>query len=160
MNIILWTHLFQWPPSYKDQPLYTAMCSCVHIIIPPPNEVRELRGAGVTGFTLSVRPSVCRRHGFRSVTRVCLEISISNFMYMLFVAMASSLLIFSDVTFKMAAWRPYWIFQFPDSNFSLAPNIKLKLRWHITCVYGKKPIDFQQCHFQNGRLAAILDCCC
>ena len=32
-----------------------------------------------------------------------------------------------DVTFKIAAWRPYWIFQFPDSNFSLALNIKSKL---------------------------------
>ena len=70
--------------------------------------------------------------------------------------MAWSLLIFSDVTFKMAARRPYWISRFPDSNFSLALNIKSKLHWHITCVFGKKPIDFQQCHFQNGRLAAIL----
>ena len=49
---------------------------------------------------LSVCPSICRRHGFQSVTRVCLGISISNFMCMLFVAMARSLLIFSDVTFK------------------------------------------------------------
>ena len=81
----------------------------------------------------------------------------SNFMCMLFVAMGRSLLIFSDVTFKMAAWRPYWIFRFPDSNFSLALNIKFKLHWHITCVYGKKLIDFQQCHFQNGHLATILD---
>ena len=29
--------------------------------------------------------------------------------------MERSLLIFSNVTFKMAAWWPYWIFQFPDS---------------------------------------------
>ena len=106
---------------------------------------------------LSVCPSVCRRHRFRSVTRVCLGISISNFLCMLFVAMAKSLLIFSDVTYKMAAWQPYWIFRFPDSNFSLASNIKSKLHWHITCVYVKKTIDSQQCHFQNGRLAAILD---
>ena len=106
---------------------------------------------------LSVCPSVCRRHGFRSVTQVCLGISISNFMCMLFVLMARSLLIFSDVTYKMAAWWPYWIFRFPNSNFSLALNIKSKLHWHTTCVYGKKPIDFQQSHFQNGRLAAILD---
>ena len=28
--------------------------------------------------------------------------------------MGRSLLIFSDVTFKMAAWWPYWIFWFPD----------------------------------------------
>ena len=57
----------------------------------------------------SVRPSVCRRHGFRSISQVCFGISISNFIYML---MFISLLIFSDVTSKMAAWRPYWIFGF------------------------------------------------
>ena len=74
---------------------------------------------GYTGFTLSVclsvRPSVCRRHGFRSISPVCFGISISNFICMLMVAIGRSLLIFSDVTFKMAAWRPYWIFWFPDS---------------------------------------------
>ena len=36
---------------------------------------------GYTGFTLSVcpsvRPSVCRRHGFRSISQVCFGISIS-----------------------------------------------------------------------------------
>ena len=63
----------------------------------------------------SVRPSVCRRHGFRSISQVCFRISISNFICMLMVAIGRSLLIFSDVTFKMAAWRPYWIFWFPDS---------------------------------------------
>ena len=126
------------------------------LIIPPPNEV----GGGVYWnhlVRLSVCPSVCRRHGFQSITQHCFGISISNFMCMLFVSMGRSLLIFSDVTFKMSAWRPYWIFWFPESNFSLALNIMFKLHWHITCVYGKKPIDFQQCHFQNGRLAAILD---
>ena len=78
---------------------------------------------GYTGFTLSVcpsvRPSVCRRHGFRSISQVCSGISISNFICMLMVAIGRSLLIFSDVTFKMAAWRPYCIFWFPDSNFTL-----------------------------------------
>ena len=47
------------------------------------------------------------------------------------------------------------LFGFRTLNFSLALNIKSK--FHITCVYEKKPIDFQQCHFQNGCLAAILD---
>ena len=93
-----------------------------------------------TGFTLSVRlsvcPSVCRRHGFRSISQVCFGISISNFICMLMVAIGRSLLIFSVVTFKMAAWRPYWIFWFPDSNFSLALNIKFKLQGHNTYVYG------------------------
>ena len=83
-----------------------------------------------------VRPSVCRRHGFRSISQVCFGISISNFISMLMVVIGRSLLIFSDITFKMAAWRPYWIFGFPDSNFSLALNINFKLQWHNTYVYG------------------------
>ena len=113
------------------------------IIIPPPNEVGG-GGGGYTGFTLSVRPSVrlsvrpsvCRRHGFRSISQVCFGISISNFICMLMVAIGRSLLIFSDVTFKMAAWRPYWIFWFPDSNFTLPLNINFKLQRHNTYVYG------------------------
>ena len=112
----------------------------LQLFIPPPNEV----GGGYTGFTLSVcpsvrlsvRPSVCRRHGFRSISQVCFGISISNFICMLTVAIGRSLLIFSDVTFKMAAWRPYWIFWFPDSNFTSALNINFKLQRHNTYVYG------------------------
>ena len=73
----------------------------------PPNEVG---GGGYTGFTLSICPSICRWHGFRSVTQVCLEISISNFTFLFIVVIVKSLLIFSDVTFKMAAWQPYWFF--------------------------------------------------
>ena len=46
-----------------------------------------------------------------------------------------SLLTFSDVTFQMAAWWPFSIFWFPDSNFSLALNINSKLKWHNTYVY-------------------------
>ena len=84
----------------------------------------------------SVRPSVCRRHGFRSITQVCFGISISNFICMLMVVIGRSIMIFSDVTFKMADWWPYWIFWFPDSNFTLALNINSKLQWHNTYVYG------------------------
>ena len=76
---------------------------------------------------------------------------------MLMVVIGRSLLIFSDITFKMVPWWPYWIFWFPDSNFSLALNINSELKWHNTCIYGQEPIDFQQRHFQNGRLVAILD---
>ena len=84
----------------------------------------------------SVRPSVCRRHGFRSISQVSCGIFISNFICMLMVAIGRSLLIFSDITFKKAAWRPYWIFWFPDSNFTLALNINFKLQRHNTYVYG------------------------
>ena len=80
-----------------------------------------------------------------------------QFLQIVMVAIGRSLLIFSDVTFKMVAWRPYWIFWFPDFNFTLALNINFKLQRHNTYVYGEEPIDFQQRHFQNGRLAAILD---
>ena len=64
---------------------------------------------------------------------------------------------FSDVTFKLAAWWLYWIFWFPDSIFSLALDINFKLQRHKTYVFGLEPIDFQQRHFQNVRLVAILD---
>ena len=101
--------------------------------IPPPNEVgggvywihytpaqRSWRGgildSPCPSVCPSVRPSVCRRHGFRSISQVCFGISIPNFICMLMVAIGRSLLIFSDITFKMAARRPYWIFWFPDSN--------------------------------------------
>ena len=70
------------------------------------------------------------RHGFQSISQVCVGISISNFICMLM------LVIGSDVTFKTAAWQPYWIFWFPDFNFSLALNINSKLQWHNTYVYG------------------------
>ena len=112
----------------------------VGLLYPRPTKLE----GGYTGFTLSVcpsvrlsvRPSVCRRHGFRSISQVCFGISISNFICMLMVAIGRSLLIFSNVTFKMAAWRPYWIFWFPDSNFNLALNINFKLQRHNTYVYG------------------------
>ena len=121
------------------------MCGCViwlyqssfYIYLYP--RPTKLEG-GYTGFTLSVCPSVrlsvCRRHGFRSISQVCFGISISNFICMLTVAIGRSLLIFSDVTFKMAAWRPYWIIWFPDSNLTLALNINFKLQRHNTYVYG------------------------
>ena len=102
--------------------------------------VSNIPNGSPNGFTLSVRlsvrPSVCRRHGFRSISQVCFGISISNFICMLLVVIGRSLLIFSDVTFKMAAWRPYWIFWFPHSNFTLALNINSKLQRHNTYGYG------------------------
>ena len=122
---------YLYPRPMKLEGGYTGFT----LFIPPPNEV----GGGVYWIhlvRLSVCPSVCRRHGFRSISQVCFGISISNFICMLMVAIGRSLLIFSDVTFKMAAWRPYWIFWFPDSNFTLALNINFKLQRHNTYVYG------------------------
>ena len=39
-----------------------------------------------TPFCGSVRPSVCRRHGFRNISQVCFGISISNFICILMVS--------------------------------------------------------------------------
>ena len=135
-NVYIYIHIHMYTHIFMHKMNHHLRMLCLSIFIPPPNEV----GGGYTGFTLSVcpsvRPSVCRRHGFRSISQVCFGISISNFICMLMVAIGRSLLIFSDVTFKMAAWRPYWIFWFPDSNFTLALNINFKLQRHNTYVYG------------------------
>ena len=88
--------------------------------------------AAILDFSVS---GLCRWQGFRDVSQVCFGISISNFICMLMVVIGKSLLIFSEVTFKMAAWWPYWFFWFPDSIFSLALNINSKLKWHNTYVY-------------------------
>ena len=83
----------------------------------------KLAGGILDSPWLSICPSVCTQHGFRSISHVCFGISISNFICMLMVAIGRSILIFSNVTFKMVACWPYWIFWFPASNFSLALNI-------------------------------------
>ena len=67
-----------------------------------------------------------------SRTLVWLWISTPNLSGTILMYMCRSLLIFSNVNFKMAARQPYWNFWFPDSNFSLALNINCKLKWHNT----------------------------
>ena len=46
---------------------------------------------------------------------------------------------------------------FPEHNSSLLWNFNFKFHVHVDGGHKQKPIDFQRCHFQNGRLAAILD---
>ena len=48
---------------------------------------------GCTGFTLSICPSVCRVHGFWSITSVCFGISISKFRCTFPLLLSGSLLI-------------------------------------------------------------------
>ena len=66
-----------------------------------------------------------RFFSFQTLTLVWLWISSPNIRSKLLVCMERSLLVFGNVTFKMAAWWPYWIFQFPDSN--LSPNFSSTL---------------------------------
>ena len=65
--------------------------------------------------------------GLQTLTLVWPWISIPNLSGTILMYMCRSLLIFRNVNFKMAARWPYWIFLFPDSNFSLAlkstPNL-------------------------------------
>ena len=48
------------------------------------------------------------------------------------VVLGGSLLIFSDITFKMAAWRPYWIFSCDQAALwmvqSVRPSVCLSVR--------------------------------
>ena len=46
---------------------------------------------------------------------------------------------------------------FPEHKSSLLWNFNFKFHMHVDGGHRQKLIDFQQCHFQNGRLAAILD---
>ena len=119
-----------------EEKIWSLNCLCVFLFFFYTPAQRSWRGGILDSPCPSVCPSVCRRHGFRSISQVCFGISISNFICMLMVAIGRSLLSFSDVTFKMAAWRPYWIFWFPDSNLTLALNINFKLQRHNTYVYG------------------------
>ena len=122
------------PVLNKNLGTYQSITGIVSMLLYP--SPTKLEGGILDSPCPSVCPSVCRRHGFRSISQVCFGISISNFICMLMVAVGRSLLIFSDVSFKMAAWWPYWIFWFPDSNFTLTLNINFKLQWHNTYVWG------------------------
>ena len=73
---------------------------------------------------------------FQTPTLVWPWISTPNLSGTMLMYMCKTLLIFSNINFKMAARRPYWIFLCPDSNFSLALNINSKLMLHNTCIYG------------------------
>ena len=87
----------------------------------------------------------------RTRTLIWLWIASPNFISKLLVCMERSLLIFSSVTLKIAAWQPYWTFWFPDSNFSLALNFKFKLHWHITDVYmGRSLLIFSNVAFLSN----------
>ena len=84
--------------------------------------------------------------GFQTLTLVWLWISTPNFSGT--ILMGRSLLIISDVNFKMAAWWPYWIFWFPDSNFSLALNINSKLQWQVLMYMGRSLLIFSGINFK------------
>ena len=105
--VVYWIHLVR--PSIR---LCLSLCLSVSLSV-----------------SLSVRPSNCRWYGFRSMTRVCCEISISNFICMLFFCYGQKPIDFFDVTFLD-------FLRILDSTFDLALNIRSKSHFHITYVYG------------------------
>ena len=75
-----------------------------------------------------------------------------------------SLLIFSHVIFKMAAWWPYWYFVSGlcmRHGFGSVTQVCFGISvWNFICmllVAVGRPNGFQLCFFQNGCLAAIFD---
>ena len=113
-----WSQLISSPSQIHNQ----CNLSCIWLVRNPSNHnfcahytpaQQSWRGgildSPCPSVRLSVCPSVCRRHGFRSISQVLL-----------------------------------WNFNF-------------KFHMHVDGGHRQKPIDFQQCHFQNGCLAAILD---
>ena len=78
---------------------------------------------------------------FRILTLVWLWISSPNFSSKLLVCMERSLLIFSNVTFKMAAWLPHWILT-SGWLWTLNPNLRSTLPM---CMDRWKHSDFEQC---------------
>ena len=87
--------------------------------------------------------------GFQTLTLVWLWISTPNLSGTILMYMCRSLLIFSNVNFKMAARQPYWNFWFPDSNFSLALNINCKLKWHNNYIdMGRSLLIFSDVTFK------------
>ena len=131
--------IFWFPDSNLfgfEYQLQTSVAQCLCIWVEPIDfQQRHFQNdhlAAILDFSVS---GLCRWHGFWSVSQICFGISISNFICMLMLVIVRSLLTFSNVTFKMAAWWPYWIFSFPDSNFSFALNINSKLKCHNTYVY-------------------------
>ena len=73
---------------------------------------------------------------FRTPTLFWPWIWITSFISKLLVYMKKGLLIFRDVTFKMAAWQPYSIFRFPDSKlwFCFGHQIQTSIA-HYLCVW-------------------------
>ena len=121
------------------------------LLYPRPTKLEE--GGGVYWIHLvrpsvRVRLSVCRRHGFRSISQVSFGISFSNFICMLMVAIGRSLLIFSDVTFKMAAWRPYCFFGFRTLTLLWLWKSTLNFSGTIHMYMGRSLLIFSNVNFR------------
>ena len=90
--------------------------------------------------------------GFQILTLVWLWISTPNLSGTILVYMGRSLLIFSDVTFKMAAWWSYWIF--------LVSGLTLVWLWISTPNFSGKILMYMGKSlliFSDLVLVAILD---
>ena len=109
---------WRWP---GDKPLSEPRMESLltHICVTRPQWVKKIG--------LSARQSVCRKHGFRSVSYACLRIWIWNSICILAVAIDRTWLIFNDVTFKMAACHiGYFCFRTLTSVYPLNINSNIQ----------------------------------
>ena len=79
--------LFEWPFRRLPSNITVLICNGDHLHkLISINLIGALEPWGYSGFTLSVRlsirSSVCRRHGFQNINKVCFGISISKFICM------------------------------------------------------------------------------
>ena len=72
--------------------------------------------------------------GFRTLTLVCLWIPTPNFSGTILLYMGRSRLIFSNVIFKMAAWRPYWFFRFLDSEGGMVSGVLSQVCFRVSIL--------------------------
>ena len=119
---LLWNFIFKFYThvlrGYGQKPIHFQGCN-----------LQNVRLAAILGFSVS-----------GLLTSVWLWISSPNSTCTSLVIMVKCLLILSNVTFKMDAWRPYWIFRFrfPDSLILIwlwiwNPNFSCKI-----CVYMER----------------------
>ena len=89
-------------------------------------------------------------------------ITISNFICMLFVARGQNILVFKDTTFKITAWWPYWIFQFPDTKFNLVfeHQIQTSVAYYLCVWEDRIPVIVNNVQLQSTRcpLLRLLMC--
>ena len=94
---------------------------------------------------------------FRTLTLVWLWISTPNLSGTILIYMDRSLLIFIDVTFKMAAWWPYWIFWFLDKLlFGFEYQLQTSVAKYL-CIWVRAYWFSVSSFFVNGCLVANLD---
>ena len=102
----------------------------------------------MTSLTIWLPGGHIRFFGFQTLTLVWLWILSPNFSVTILMIMERSLLIFSNVNFKTAAWQPYWIFGFRTLTlvwlWISTPNFSGTILMHM----GRSLLIFREVNFK------------